>query len=205
MPAICASTSPCEGDEAAPLSSSFLRRSVPEIAATVIASESWVQGRRLPGEPRNASLTSCPACSAVARTHALTAIAPCPVRHWRHEPPVVSDELGLQKLAAGSPVEGPAPPGAPLCAFAKEPPSASAAASAIVGASRPSPFRMIMNSQMGKPGSTAFQDDSVAKSTAFAKSLNPPAIGYHRVHCKAPLCERVRRPPGPHCIRSNGS
>jgi hypothetical protein len=34
MPAISASTRPCEGNEAAPLTGSFLRRSVPEMAAT---------------------------------------------------------------------------------------------------------------------------------------------------------------------------
>jgi hypothetical protein len=47
------------------------------------------------------------------------------------ELPVVGDELGLAELAAGSPVMDPAPLGAPLCAYAKEPHSASAAASAI--------------------------------------------------------------------------
>jgi len=46
--------------------------------------------------------------------------------------PVVGDEPGLAELAAGSPVVGPAPLGAPLCAYAKEPHNASAAASAMV-------------------------------------------------------------------------
>jgi hypothetical protein len=43
-----------------------------------------------------------------------------------------------------------------LCAFAKEPPSACAAASAIVGSFTAIPLRLIMNSEMGKPGSTVF-------------------------------------------------
>jgi len=46
--------------------------------------------------------------------------------------PVVGDELRLAKLAAESPVVGPAPLGAPLCAYAKEPHSVSAAAGAMV-------------------------------------------------------------------------
>jgi len=114
---------------------------------------------------------------------------PLPLRLGVTELPVVSDELGFAELAAGSPVADPAPPGAPLCAFAKEPPSASAAASAIVGNSMAIPHRMIMNSEKGKPDSTLFRRIEPPRSTAFANSLNPPAIGYHRVHCKAPLCE----------------
>jgi len=56
---------------------------------------------------------------------------PLPLRVGVMELPVVGDELGLAELAAGSPVVDPAPLGAPLCAYAKEPHSASAAASAI--------------------------------------------------------------------------
>jgi hypothetical protein len=47
------------------------------------------------------------------------------------ELPVVGDEPGLAELAAGSPAVDPAPLGAPPCAYAKEPQSVSAAASAI--------------------------------------------------------------------------
>jgi hypothetical protein len=98
---------------------------------------------------------------------------PLPLRLGVTELPVVSDELGFAELAAGSPVADPAPPGAPLCAFAKEPPSASAAASAIVGSFMAIPLRMIMNSEIGKPGSTAFQDDPVAKVDGFCKQSQP--------------------------------
>jgi hypothetical protein len=93
------------------------------------------------------------------------------------ELPVVGDELGLAELAAGSSVVEPEPLGAPLCAYAKEAQSVSAAASAIGERERRVP--------------PLFHGDSAAKSTAFvssmvfAKSLNPPAIGFHCAHCKA--------------------
>src|SRR5260370_34397386 len=109
----------------------------------------------------------------VVRPHTLTAEVevPLPLRLGVTELPVVSDELGFAELAAGSPVADPAPPGAPLCAFAKEPPSA--AASAIVGNYMAMPLRMIMNSEIGKPGSTAFQDDPVARVAGFCKQAQP--------------------------------
>jgi hypothetical protein len=82
----------------------------------------------------------------------------------------VSDELGLQNLPPDHRSRTPALPVAPLFAFAKEPPSVSAAAAtAIVGSFMAIPLRMIMNSGMGKPGSTAFQDDPVAKVDGFCK------------------------------------
>ena len=171
--------------------------------------------------PRNASLTSCPACSAGRKVSHLDCYRPCPGRRWRRyhlkwrcrfhsgsasrNCPSSATNWGLQNLPPDHRSRTPRPPGAPLCAFAKEPPSASAAASAIVGSFMAIPLRMIVNSEMGKPGSRLFRMIQSPRSTAFTKSLNPPAIGYHRVQCKAPLCERVRRPPGPHCIRSSGS
>jgi len=79
----------------------------------------------------------------------------------------VSDELGLQNLPPDHRSRTPALPVAPLFAFAKEPPSA--AATAIVGSFMAIPLRMIMNSGMGKPGSTAFQDNPVAKVDGFCK------------------------------------
>jgi hypothetical protein len=67
-------------------------------------------------------------------------------------------------------VANPALPVGPLCAFAKEPPSAcAAAAAAIVGNFMAIPLRMIVNSGMGKPGSTVFQDNPVAKVDGFCK------------------------------------
>jgi len=65
---------------------------------------------------------------------------PLPLRLGVIELPVVGDELGLAELAAGSPVVDPAPLGAPLCAFAKEPHSGSAAANAIVMSFMAVPF-----------------------------------------------------------------
>ena len=56
------------------------------------------------------------------------------------ELPVVGDELELAELAAGSPIVDPAPLGAPLCAYAKEPHGARAVASAIAASFMAVPF-----------------------------------------------------------------
>jgi hypothetical protein len=56
------------------------------------------------------------------------------------ELPVVGDVPGVAELAAGSPVVEPRPLGVPLCACAKAPESASAAAKTIVVSFMAFPF-----------------------------------------------------------------
>jgi hypothetical protein len=86
------------------------------------------------------------------------------------ELPVVSDELGLQNLPSDHRVAGPAPPVAPHCAFAKEPPSASAAAAtAIVWKFYGYPSSDDHEFRIGKAGSTVFQDDPVANVDGLCK------------------------------------
>jgi len=129
---------------------------------------------------------------------------PLPLRLGVMELPVVGDELGLAELAAGSPVMDPAPLGAPLCAYAKEPHSVSAAASAIGVSFTPFLSDGHDNSERESRVPPLFGTIEPLRSTAFAKSLNPPAIGFYRVHCKATQYERMRRPARRHCIRSSG-
>jgi hypothetical protein len=57
---------------------------------------------------------------------------PLPLRLGFIELPVVGDVPGVEELAAGSPVVEPRPLGAPLCAKAKVPDSASIAVNMIV-------------------------------------------------------------------------
>ena len=87
---------------------------------------------------------------------------PLPLRLGFIELPVLGDVPGVAELAAGSPVVEPRPLGAPPCAFAKVPESASAAAIAIGVSFMAVPFGMTTTTHRGRQVPSTFSAMGVA-------------------------------------------
>ena len=104
---------------------------------------------------------------------------PLPLRLGLAELPVVGDEPGVAELAAaGSPLVDPGPLGAPpCCAYAKEPQSASAAASAIVGS-----FMAFPSDDQDNPkGKAGFQPSSTRSSRQVQRISKKSQLANNRL------------------------